>query len=67
MGVPRCGAQLRLERRDIVCVQCPLGQRIPLLAAYKRRITWETPTPLRLPKTELISNDIGTVIVNFYL
>ena len=33
MSVPRClwhGAQLRLKRRDSVCVHCRLGQRIPL-------------------------------------
>ena len=33
MSVLRClwhGAQLRLKRRDSVCVHCRLGQRIPL-------------------------------------
>ena len=42
MSVLRClwrGAQLRLKRRDTVCVHCRLGQRIPLWdGSYKEGI-----------------------------
>ena len=42
MSVPIClwhGAQLRLKRRDSVCVHCRLGQRIPLWdGSYKEEV-----------------------------